>query len=304
MPRFQKWLLGDLPDAPADEVARAALAERLLAVVHFLDKAIGDADEAESIHQLRVWTRRAATALKLFAPAISDARRKKMQKTLRKLRRRAGDVRDCDVYLDRLEHERIAPPKRVVRLLKQQRRLARRRLKALRRRLRHNDHLELRVERLLEAIAWPKRHSSRQPPPYGKFCKQQLAPLAAEFFDLAGQDLKNDDTLHALRIAGKRLRYALELAAAVMPARIHQRLYDSLDEVQDRLGEVVDQLAAIARVRQWREAMDKKQQRQKLRNLLAREETRLGQKRTRLFRWWSAKRRAGLRKLWQHAVSK
>ena len=80
MPRFQKWLTGVPPDAPADGVARAALAERLLAVSHFLDKSIGDSDEAEAIHQLRVWTRRAAAAIDLFEPGLSKQRRKRMSK--------------------------------------------------------------------------------------------------------------------------------------------------------------------------------------------------------------------------------
>src|SRR6267142_160044 len=237
MPRFQKWLIGVEPDAPADDVARGALAERLLAVSHFLDKSIGGSDEAEAIHQLRVWTRRAAAALKLFEPALPNSQRKRMTKTLRRLRRRGGAVRDCDVHLERLKNEHADVPERVLGALKKQRRQARERLKAPRRRLRKDDRFQLQIERLLEAVAWPKRHSSREAPPFASFCRQQLKPLAAEFFKLADADLRDEETLHALRIAGKRLRYALELAPAVMPARIHHQLYESLDEVQDRLGE-------------------------------------------------------------------
>ena len=85
MPRFQKLLIGARPDEPADDVARTALTERLLAVVQFLDKSIGEADEAEAIHQLRVWSRRASAALKLFEPALPNSRRKWMKRALRKL---------------------------------------------------------------------------------------------------------------------------------------------------------------------------------------------------------------------------
>src|SRR5262245_28181867 len=105
MPRFQKWLIGPDPAAPCDEVARAALAERLLAVSHFLDKSIGGSHEAGAIHQLRVWTRRTSAALKLFEPAVPGSHRKWMKKTLRKLRRTAGAVRDCDVHLERLQSD-------------------------------------------------------------------------------------------------------------------------------------------------------------------------------------------------------
>jgi CHAD domain-containing protein len=303
MPRFQKWLIGVEPGAPTDDVARAALTERLLAVSHFLDKSIGDADEAEAIHQLRVWTRRAAAALALFEPALPASQRKQMNKTLRKIRHRGGAVRDCDVHLERLRAEDAdVVPGRIIRTLQRQRRQAQQRLKALRRRLRADGRFQLRVERLLESVAWPKRHSSREAPPFGSYCRQQLKPLAAEFFKLADADLRNDETLHALRIAGKRLRYALELAPVAMPARIHHRLYASLDAIQDRLGEVVDQLAANDHVRKWLDDVKKKRHRQKLQAFLVREERRLDQLRAKLLRWWSPARRSQLRKQWQKAL--
>src|SRR5438874_3830494 len=251
MPRFEKWLVGVSPERNADEVGRAAIAERLLAVSHYLDKAIGGSDEAEAIHQLRVWTRRAGAALKLFQPALPQAPRKRMQKWLRRLRRAGGAVRDCDVYLERLEKESSGAGRRLVKSLRRQRREARQKLKVLRRRLLKEDRFQTQIARLLERVAWPKRHSSRDAPSFAAFCRQQLAPLGAEFFDLADADLSDDATLHALRIAGKRLRYALELAPAAIEPGVHQQLYERLDEVQDRLGEVVDGQAAIDRLRDW-----------------------------------------------------
>src|SRR5256885_14719011 len=129
MPRFDKWLTTAAADAPADQVARAALAERLLAVRHFLAQALRDSDETEGIHQLRVWTRRASAALKLFEPALPNSQRKRMKKLLRKLRRTAGNIRDCDIHLHRLQHEKATIPNRVIRELKHERRQARQKLK-------------------------------------------------------------------------------------------------------------------------------------------------------------------------------
>lgn len=298
MPRFQKWLRGVGPDMPADEVARAALGERLLAVSHYLDKCVGDADEAEAIHQLRVWTRRASAALAMFKPALPNSDRKGMKKTLRKVRRRAGAVRDCDVHAQRLQTQEAAVPDRIFAVLKKQRREARQRLKAWRRRLQHNDTFHVRSQRLLESVAWPKRHSTREPPTFAAFCRERLQPLAAAFFDLAESDLKDDKTLHALRIAGKRLRYALELAPSVIPDRTFQDLYQRLDEVQDRLGEVVDQIAAIGHIGSWIDTM-KRKHRFKLRTLLRREEGRLIELRTGLMQWWDTARQSELKTLWQ-----
>ena len=67
MARLEKWLTEVGPDAPVARAARAALAMRLKAVEHFVKQAVqvtGKADDdAEAVHQLRIWTRRAASAL-------------------------------------------------------------------------------------------------------------------------------------------------------------------------------------------------------------------------------------------------
>ena len=85
MPRFEKWLTIATANVPADQVARAALSERLLAVSYYLDQALRG-DEAESIHQLRVWSRRASAALSLFSAAVRKSDYKWLNKTLRKVR--------------------------------------------------------------------------------------------------------------------------------------------------------------------------------------------------------------------------
>src|SRR6476646_9779482 len=98
MPRYEKWLTGASPETPTDRVARRALRMRLRAVAHYLDKSVGGDDEAEHVHQIRVWSRRASAALRLFSPAVPKGAKNRVKKTLRRLRRRAGAIRDCDVY--------------------------------------------------------------------------------------------------------------------------------------------------------------------------------------------------------------
>jgi len=303
MPRYEKWLSGVSSSAATDQVARIALAERLAAVGHFLDKSTRGSNEGEAIHQMRVWTRRAQAALKLFAPALPNAQLKRMKKSLRKLRRSGGAVRDCDIHLQRLQAEETDVPQRIVRALKKQRRRARQELKALRRRMLNDDRYQRRVGRLLESIAWPKRHSNRKAPPFGTFCKQQLAPLAAQFLKLASANLRNNETLHALRIAGKQWRYALELAPSAMPARQHHLLYETLSSIQDRLGEVCDQIAALDHIRHWLDDSRKKSHRERLQGLLEREQRHLERLRSGLLRWWTPARRRRIRLQWQKAIS-
>jgi len=101
MPRFEKWLRVVAAAAPADEVARGALAERLLAVSHFLDKSVGGADETEAIHQLRVWTRRPPRPLSSSSRPC-PARGGTNEKAAPQDAPHSGAVRDCDIHLDRL----------------------------------------------------------------------------------------------------------------------------------------------------------------------------------------------------------
>jgi CHAD domain-containing protein len=300
MPRFEKWLHAATPNAPSDEIARSALNERLLAVAHYLKKAVGTKSEAEAIHQLRVWTRRAGAALDLFEPGVPKKAGKRTRKTLHKLRQAAGDARDCDVLKERINAMDREPP-HARRSLKKCRRKAERKLKQLRQRLRKGARFDLQIQNLLRSIAWPKRHSSREALPFSTLCRRQLAPLATHFFRHGRLDLANFKNLHQMRIAGKRLRYALELAVAVIPARVHRQLYDALNELQDRAGEVCDQRAFLDSVQQWLENAKKKKSHDRLTALRGREQQKYETAHRRFLKWWSDPRRRKFVNLWKKA---
>jgi CHAD domain-containing protein len=302
MPRFQKWLVGIANESPADEVARLALTERLLAVSHFLDECLRGDDETESIHQLRVWSRRAAATMNMFQPALPTSRRREVMKKLTKLRHVAGSVRDCDIHLEQLRQNIALVPKPVIKGIKQERRDARRKLRKLQRRLRSDSQLPMDIERLLAAVQWPKKHSNRKPPAFGTFCRRQLSQFASAFFKLADTNLNDDRKQHALRIAAKEWRYALELAPVALHAGTHRRLYQSLSELQDRSGKVCDCLAAIEQLQTWQDAVSKESHRQRLLELIQREQNRLQRLRGEVVRWWSPARRKRLRQLWQKAA--
>jgi len=128
-------------------------------------------------------------------------------------------------------------------------------------------------------------------------------PPGDELLKLSARDLSEDRRLHEFRIAGKRLRYALELAGPALAARAHQQLYDELSTLQDRLGEVCDHLAAVDRIREWIAAADKQQRRQSLEDLLGHEQRTLATSQRRFLRWWSAARRSRLAKRWAAAFA-
>src|SRR5438105_13866764 len=99
----EKWIAGLKPDMPISEAARLTLNLRLRVVRDRLPAAVFQAEEdTENVHQLRVSTRRAGAAVRLFREYLPPGLGKRLRRELRSLRRAAGEARDWDVFLDLL----------------------------------------------------------------------------------------------------------------------------------------------------------------------------------------------------------
>src|SRR5215831_1054554 len=108
-----KWISDLKPDTPVEAAARHVLFVRLQVVKDFLPRAALEADEdIEHVHQLRVGTRRADAALRIFAECLPKKMYRKARRRLRTIRRAAGAARDWDVFLtELLEREQRADAK-------------------------------------------------------------------------------------------------------------------------------------------------------------------------------------------------
>ena len=305
MPRLEKWLTDVSPDDPVPRAARKALKVRFKAVEHYLKVAglsSGKKDSAEAVHQLRIWTRRCSAALRLFGAVLPRRTAKWLKRKLRKVRRTAGEARDCDVLAERLDKgdlEGLAPT--VVDLRARRKRVVRRlaeKSKALLGGGKFNRKRSKLLKRLGRGAKGGKSAASR----FGPWCRAQLVPLRDELVARAEGDLSQSDNLHQFRIAGKRLRYALELAPAALPEVAHRRLYDELSDLQDRLGHVCDVVAAADRLKSWLAEASEASVRKQLRNAIGRQERQLLAARQGFLRWWTARRRAALRRSWDRAL--
>lgn len=283
-----------LPGAPLVPTAQGVLAERLSKVLEGLDRPQRALDDAETVHQLRVATRRADAALRLFAPLLPRRRRRKVQKALRRLRRAAGAVRDCDVHLAQAAERRQAIPAALARRLHRHRRQALKRLRKLRRRERRR--LKRRVRKLLARLAWRQK---APPPGYAAWCLARCDLLAQRLFTWAEQKSADDDALHQLRIAGKRLRYALELVAPALTGPSVQQMLAALHTLQDRLGRLCDQRAAVMHLTEAEGSASDAATRHAFAAERKAQERRLAAQRRALFRWWTAARQRRLAQLWQ-----
>jgi CHAD domain-containing protein len=129
-----------------------------------------------------------------------------------------------------------------------------------------------------------------------------LRPLCDEFFRLANADLSRDEAIHELRLAGKRLRYALELASATIPEVTRRRLYDELSDLQDRLGGLCDAMVAVQRMHEWLGDAQDAAVRKELRAAQSRQQAELASRKRRFLRWWTARRRERMRRAWGRAL--
>ena len=150
---------------------------------------------------------------------------------------------------------------------------------------------EKRSRKLAEAVRWRK---GQPEPTFTDAARAMLAPLVNEFFTAARADLSDIEALHDMRIAGKQLRYAMELLAGAFDESFRGELYPTFGEVQDKLGTINDHATAIAMFRVWFEQASYNGSRAELAELIADEERQLDAKSEEFRCWWTAERTAAL----------
>src|SRR5215213_8146493 len=101
-----KWIDGIGPETAVADAARRSLEVRLAVVANALPLAAHLSEhDIEHVHRLRVATRRAAAALKLYRDWLPRKPARWIKKRLRQIRRAASEIRDLDVLIERLQRE-------------------------------------------------------------------------------------------------------------------------------------------------------------------------------------------------------
>lgn len=254
---------------------RACVDELVTELIRLLPDAFVQG-RAKAIHDARVATRRLTAVVDVFEPVLKDRHRRPFVKALRRIRRRLRDLRDLDVQIDHLQRVRspigIAPAAQWVLI-----RLRRRRqtlfakistrfdlheaVVALGTSCALRDDLSQAPDAIDPCLA---RSLHAQFTDFARLADRLLAPqpTVAGSADADGhrdadpglsasEGDAGDATPHALRIAGKLLRYTLEIARAdghpVAPAarRTYKRMQDLLGLWHDYvvLSDVAVQLA-------------------------------------------------------------
>lgn len=200
-------------------------------------------DDPEYIHQMRVGTRRLRACLRLFSPCLPADIEDEVLPPLRHLMARLGHARDLDVLLTEITNP-------VLTALPDEPRLAA--LAGLVTNQRHRARGQaIRTllapaygQLMLRIAAW--LHSLDEPPattimPLAKFADARLRRLRKKVRALsAAAQPENPGSLHAVRIAIKRLRYALEFFLPLVPGKTWRRVIQDLAAAQNTLGQIND----------------------------------------------------------------
>lgn len=205
--------------------------------------------DVQAVHQARVATRRIREALPLVARGRTG---KSLKKSVRKLTRVLGPVRELDVALMNLDQLRNSGDvsEAAIARLRQLVTEERQRLGAEMIRLISHYNLPKFQKKAVEAAArGPEVSGTRDPrriaAALGRAARRAEG-LHAAIDNAAGIYLP--DRLHQVRITVKKLRYALEIAQDLSGSRATTRIR-TLKRVQDLLGRMHDLEMLIARTR-------------------------------------------------------
>jgi CHAD domain-containing protein len=297
-----KWLSDIDTEDRVSKIARLAIRQRLKVARQRLKQAEGATDDdLEPVHQMRVSSRRAAAALRMFRELLPRRRARKLKRTLRIIRHLGGDARDCDLLIQSLSDTTTPETALLARRLRKQRDAAQRPIDRLKRRLIDHGELKRQVKKVLKRVDWRNTSAGRKEPAFRRWAKGQLDLLLAQLLEFDAASLQKDANLHQLRIAGKHLRYAAELAKAAFPQIATGRSLDQLIEMQDRLGGAADHLAAIARLNHLLDT-SRAEERSAVSTSIELHQKQFALKKRKFMRWWTPTRKRTFESSWRAAL--
>jgi CHAD domain-containing protein len=230
--------------APALEHVRAYLGAQL-AEIERTDPILRGAGDGEALHDFRVAVRRSRAVLRVARKLFDAEWVNALRGELKWLGGELAPLRDLDVLLSHLQEEKARDVAPVVKALTADRRRARVNLmKAL-----TSDRYFALLDQLTAAVEHPPVETVDVS--LRKLAAREFARVRRRAASAGGSP--TDESLHKLRIATKRARYAAELATPVRgkPAR---RFVGAAKTVQDVLGDHQDAVTAASRIRGLRDA--------------------------------------------------
>ena len=245
--------------------------------------------DVEYVHALRVATRRASAAMKLFEGGLPQRRGAWFIRKLKRIRQIAGSARDHDVLLLRLEKLAEQYPQAdwtpLLDHLLEQRAADQPAIEKIRRRLK--SRWPVRLGKLLKKVHVPTEQPLPDRPTYGNAAGVLLSPAVRQFCSHHPQPSDSDEMLHALRIDLKQLRYSMEIFAGAFPTPFRQDIYPQVVFLQELLGELNDSVVGRNQFESFLTTAQSPELRDTLTQLMAHETTRISTTRQQFFTHWT-----------------
>jgi CHAD domain-containing protein len=286
-----KWIDGLHAEMPVADAARIVLSARFEVVRSHLPLAVETPyEDSEYVHQLRVGTRRCRAALEVFRDCLPKRDVKEAKAALRTIRRAAGDARDWDVFIQSLEAARAlqsAGGKPTLDFLLGyalgERSAAQNRLSEAAGKV-GAEFIELSTA-IPEHVHDPRGADAAES--FGVQAQTDLGRMFNDFNAAVADDPTEPAELHKLRIAGKHLRYAIEVYAPCFAPALKEQLYPEVEGLQEQLGDLQDAVVGIERLAGLRDMA---------KQTIAKEWPRLRPGITKLLQGMRTKQRSGRRK--------
>ena len=213
--------------------------------------AVWHGTDPEGVHQMRVAVRRLRSALSVFGKALNPGAVEYLREELRWLQQQLGPARDWDVFItetvadlanrqgDAVEWSSLLVPSQ--RMRKEAYAAAHAVLDDQR-----YTSLLLRLHLWLEDKSWIKQRK-KSAPLLVDFAATALGKREKRLTQLGDSvDSKDEAALHQIRIAAKKLRYAMEFFQDLYPKKTVTSYLGHMVRLQDLLGALND--AAVGRV--------------------------------------------------------
>lgn len=232
-------------EANAREQAAGILRFRFAEILEFHAPVL-NSEDIEAVHDMRVAVRRLRSAMRDFAPLMRKKPLEKIKKDLKIIADALGAARDEDVAIRALEKlqtkaKDAAIQEGIGKLIEARRKRREWAQIDLTETLANNriEDLQNRFNEAITASARPKK--SAEFTSFSEAGRGIVGKSLDEFCKLTDSIYQplNDTPLHKLRIAAKRLRYAIELFAACWGESL-AAFADEIAAMQSFLGEVHD----------------------------------------------------------------
>lgn len=262
-----KWLEGLEPEMPV-VVAVGRMLDRHSAMLRAGLPAVVDhgMEDVESVHRLRVATRRLTAVLELFSDLFGARTAKSVRKLLRRIRQDCSSARDLDVqrlFCESLlgqAHDREQPGLKY--LIQQS---VGRRIDAQGQLRAHVPKYRMKMDQYLARFDRTLRDlsaaESRERLTLHAAGASLLPQRLNAFWKLADEVDCQSDRLHELRIACKKLRYAFDVFAPVLTRDFRENLYPELQFLQERLGEIQDATVGLNGLKDLRRKHERRAER-------------------------------------------